>query len=155
MDLISLEMGVVFLLIFMAPVIYILTKESRKKKKLNADIDKICADNHIKNTGKEYIGHQVFVLDPNGKKLLNYHRKQGNFSVVDLKEYDSCSLQRSGERNEHYKNILRSISISFNKKEQGKPLYITVFDDSYENPLEAEAILHETERFVRLLNTQA
>lgn len=154
MDLISLEMGLVFLLIFMAPVIYILTRENREKKKLSTNIDRICVDNKIKNVNKEYIGDHVFVLDSTGKKLLNYHKKQGDFSIVDLGKYSSCSLQRSGSKNENYKTILRNISINFSKNGQGDPLHITVFDDSYENPLEAEAILYETERFVKLINTQ-
>lgn len=154
MDLISLEMGVVFLFIFMAPIIYILTRENRKKKKLSANINKICTENNIKNTNREYIGNQVFALDSEGKKLLNYRKKENDFIIVDLEEYDSCSLQKSGNKNENHKTILRNISISFNKKGQGNPLHITVYDDSYENPLEAEAILYETERFVRFIGTQ-
>ncbi|UGU18244.1 hypothetical protein LS482_10240 [Sinomicrobium kalidii] len=154
MDFISLEMGLAFLLVFMAPVIYILTKENRKKKKLNANINKICAEHNIKNLSREAIGSQVFVLDNSEKKLLNYHTKQKRFDIIDLRDFDSCILQKSGYRNDNYKTILRDISISFHKKSQGKPLQISVYDDSYENPLEAEAILYETDRFVRFLNTQ-
>lgn len=154
MDIVSLEMGIALLFIFMAPIIYILAKENTKKKKLNNRITKICSENNVKKMNTLSIANYVFVLDTEGKKLLNYHKKQDDFSVVDLEDFDTCSVQKSLKNGENSKAILQHIAMVFIKKEQGNPYVISVFDDSYENPLEAEAILYETDRFVRRLNTE-
>ncbi|MGS2762561.1 hypothetical protein [Sinomicrobium sp. M5D2P9] len=153
MDIISLEMGIAFLFIFMAPIIYILGKENAKKKKLNNRITKICSENHIRKTNTVGIANHVFVSDTEGKKLLNYHKKQEDFNIVNLEDFDVCSVQKSWNNGKNSKAVLQNISIVFTKKEQGTCV-ISVFDDSYENPLEAEAILYETDRFVRHLNTE-
>ncbi|MGS2741315.1 hypothetical protein [Sinomicrobium sp. M5D2P17] len=155
MDIISLEMGIAFLFIFMAPIIYILAKENVKKKKLNNHITKICSDNNIRKTDTVSIANYIFVSDTEGKKLLNYHKKQGDFNVVDLEDFDACSIQKSWKNGENSKAILQHIAMVFTKKGQGSPYVISVFDDSYENPLEAEAILYKADRFVRHLNTEA
>ncbi|RNL81894.1 hypothetical protein ED312_18155 [Sinomicrobium pectinilyticum] len=155
MDIISLEMGIAFLFIFLAPIVYILAKENAKKKKLNNRVTKICSDNAIKKTNTISIANHIFVSDIEGKKLLNYHKKQDNFSVMDLEDFDTCSIQRSWNNGESSKVVLQKVSMVFTPKGQGSPHVISLFDDSYENPLEAEAILYEADRFTRYLNTEA
>lgn len=155
MDFISLEMGIGFLIIFMGPIIYILIKEKSKKKKLERHIAKLCADNHIQQNLTVSLAGHILVSDTTDKKLLSYHKKQGDYSIVNLSDFDSCNVHKSWNNGEGSRKIIQNISMIFNRKKQGKPLTISIFDDSYENPLEAEAILYETDRFVRHLNTAA
>ncbi|RAV28344.1 hypothetical protein [Sinomicrobium soli] len=154
MDFISLEMGLLFLAVFMAPILYIIFKQKSGKKKLDRHIDTLCNENGIKSENKAYIGHYIFVSDPGSNKLLTYDTKKNDPGISDLGDYKGCNIQKSWEKGEGTKAVLNNVTLVFQHREKGKPFRITLFDDNYENPLEAEVILHQAEKWSRQINTE-
>ncbi|WP_461533853.1 hypothetical protein [Sinomicrobium sp.] len=155
MDIVSLEMGLLFLAVFMAPVAYFLYKQRSKKKETDKFVNTICSENGVKKEQTDTIGNYVFITDKSNKKLLVYHQKNNDFKIAQLGEYSGCYVSKSWDKEGSKRDILGTITLIFKTIAQSdKPFRIPLFDETYENPLEAEVILYEAEKLSRRINTE-
>ncbi|MCR9182329.1 MAG: hypothetical protein NXH73_05335 [Flavobacteriaceae bacterium] len=94
MDLVSIELGIAMLLLFVVPIVYAVTNQSRKEKKTIKKVETLCGLGNIKLTSSAIL-HTLFIgIDENSKTLVTstVPVKEEHIDVFPLKEVKSCSL---------------------------------------------------------------
>ncbi len=94
MDLVSIELGIAMLLLFVVPIVYAVTNQSRKEKKTIKKVETLCGHGNVKLTTSA-IFHSLFIgIDESSKTLVtsSVPVKEEHIDVFPLKEVKSCSL---------------------------------------------------------------
>ncbi|MEX0997276.1 MAG: hypothetical protein WDZ45_09535 [Flavobacteriaceae bacterium] len=94
MDSVSIEMGIAMLLLFVVPIVYAVTNQSRKEKKTIKKVEALCGANQIKLTSSA-IFHTLFIgIDENSKTLVTstVPVKEEHIDVFPLNEVKACNL---------------------------------------------------------------
>ncbi len=96
MDIVSVEIGVGLLLLFVVPVIYAVTAQSRKEKKTIKKVEEFCGKNNIKLTSTD-IFQTLFIGIDEDKKYLATSMvpvKEEHVDGFDLKQVRSCNVAK-------------------------------------------------------------
>jgi len=94
MDIVSIEMGIGMLLLFVIPIVYAVTNQSRKEKKTTKKVESLCGSSAIKLTSSA-IFHSLFIGIDEGSKTLvtsSVPVKEEHIDVFPLKEIKACNL---------------------------------------------------------------
>lgn len=134
MDLVSIELGIGMLLLFIVPIVYAVTNQSRKEKKTIKKVEALCGSSAIKLTDSA-IFHSLFIgIDKSSKTLVTstVPVKEEQVDVFSLKDIKSCSLfklevPKSGQPKA--KTIEKvAIELEFKDKQRQKH-HIVFFDE--------------------------
>lgn len=94
MDIVSIEMGIGMLLLFVIPIIYAVTNQSRKEKKTVKKVEALCGSNAVKLTSSAIFNTLFIGIDENSKNLVtsSVPVKEEHIDVFPLKDVNACNL---------------------------------------------------------------
>lgn len=94
MDIVSIEMGIGMLLLFVVPVVYVITNQARKEKKTIKKIEAICSHKNIKLSTFEIIDSLFVGIGVNSKYLAfgSLPVDESTLEIINLHEVKSCSI---------------------------------------------------------------
>lgn len=94
MDIVSIEMGIGMLLLFVIPIIYAVTNQSRKEKKTVKKVEALCGSNAVKLTSSTIFNTLFIGIDENSKNLVtsSVPVKEEHIDVFPLKDVNACNL---------------------------------------------------------------
>lgn len=94
MDLVSIELGIGMLLLFIVPIIYAVTNQSRKEKKTIKKVEALCGSSHIKLTDSAIFQSLFIGIDENTKTLVtsSVPVKEERIDVFPLKDVKTCNV---------------------------------------------------------------
>lgn len=133
MDIISIELGLGLLLLFVGPVIYAVTSQSRKEKQTIKKVEALCGSQNIKIT-KSAIFQSLFLgIDEQSKHLVTSsvpvkESKIDLFAINELKSVNLLKVETPKPGQPKAKTIEKvAIELVFKSKE--KPVFQIVFFD--------------------------
>lgn len=90
MDTVSVTIGIIMLLLFICPFVYIQLSKGKKDKLFK----KICEENALTISDKEIIQSKLIALDGKNKVLIfiDFTNKQTQQKVIKLAEIRSCEI---------------------------------------------------------------
>lgn len=135
MDIVSIKIGVGLLLLFVVPVIYAVTNQSRKEKKTIKKVESFCSAKSIKLTSTDIFQTLFIGLDENSKYLVisSVPVKEEEVSLFNLKDIKACNLVKNEvpKAGQPKAKVIESVAIEllFKDKEKAKE-HIVFFDDN-------------------------
>lgn len=144
MNTISTLIGVVLLLAFTLPILFLVYQQRNKTKKHKQRLDEILNKHHFSSNHITEIGYLVFALDKQLKEALIFTKDGIDETIIHYKENSNqkIALVKNTKKLNSGKQVIRDIMISFQDKEIIKELY--VFDEAYPNHLQAEDFLTQS-----------
>ncbi|PKP25919.1 MAG: hypothetical protein CVU03_06200 [Bacteroidetes bacterium HGW-Bacteroidetes-2] len=96
MEFVSLELGIALLLLFVVPVIYAVTNQSRKEKKTIKKVENLCKTKAVKLTSSDIFQSLFIGIDENAKYLVTatVPVKEETIELYHLKDIKSCNLYK-------------------------------------------------------------
>lgn len=155
MDIVSIELGIGMLLLFVVPVVYAVTSQSRKEKKTIKKVEEFCGAKSVKITTSD-IFHSLFIgIDESSKYLAvsSVPVKEENVDIYNLKEVKSCNLikKETAKPGQPKATFIEKIAIELvfvNK--QKLPVEIVFFDD--ETGMDSQVSLNQAGIWVGIIN---
>jgi hypothetical protein len=94
MDLVSIELGIGMLLLFVVPIVYAVTNQSRKEKKTIKKVESLCGSTNIKLTDSAIFQSLFIGIDENSKTLVtsSVPVKEEHIDVFPLKDVKASSV---------------------------------------------------------------
>lgn len=134
MDIVSIEIGVGLLLLFVVPVIYAVTNQSRKEKKTIKKMEALCGSKAIKLSSTDIFQGLFIALDENSKYLVtsSVPVKEDQVTVYNLKDIRACNLVKNEvpKAGQPKAKIIESVAIEIIFRDKDKPKeHIVFFDD--------------------------
>jgi len=146
MDLVSIEMGIGMLLLFVVPIVYAITNQSRKEKKTIKKVETLCGSTHIKLTDSAIFQSLFIGIDENSKTLVtsSVPVKEEHIDVFPLKDVKACNvfkleLPKAGQPKA---KTIEKVAIELIFKDKAKKNHLIVFFDE-EIGIDPHASLHE------------
>jgi hypothetical protein len=133
MDIVSIELGLGLLLLFVGPVIYAVTSQSRKEKQTIKKVEALCGSQNIKIT-KSAIFQSLFLgIDEQSKHLVTSavpvkESKIDLFPINDLKSVNFLKVETPKPGQSKAKTI-EKVAIELVFKDKQKPNHHIVFFD--------------------------
>jgi hypothetical protein len=134
MDIVSIEIGIGLLLLFVVPVIYAVTNQSRKEKKTIKKVETFCGSKTIKLTWTDIFLGLFIGLDENSKYLVTSSVPviEEQVNVYNLKDIKACNLIKNEvpKAGQPKAKIIESVAIELLFRDKDKPKeHIVFFDD--------------------------
>lgn len=128
MDLSTILVGLALLAIMLIPFYFVNQKRKGKVKKEKENFELLVNRAGVNPSNYEIIGNLMLGLDKDAKKVFFTDKRniEGNFQVLDLNDYQSCSAKSTGPN----KTQLQWVGIEFQGKEEVKN--ISFYDDNDE-----------------------
>lgn len=94
MDIVSIELGIGMLLLFVVPIVYAVTNQSRKEKKTIKKVETLCGSSAVKLTSSAIFNTLFMGIDENSKNLVtsSVPVKEEHIDVFPLKDIKACKL---------------------------------------------------------------
>jgi hypothetical protein len=133
MDIVSIELGLGLLLLFVGPVIYAVTSQSRKEKQTIKKVEALCGSQNIKIT-KSAIFQSLFLgIDEQSRYLVTTpvpvkESKIDLFPIIDLKSVNLLKVETPKPGQPKAKTI-EKIAIELVFKDKQKSSHNIVFFD--------------------------
>ncbi len=154
MDIVSIELGIGMLLLFVVPIVYAVTNQSRKEKKTIKKVETLCGSSAVKLTSSAIFNTLFIGIDENSKNLVtsSVPVKEEHIDVFPLKDIKACNLfklevPKSGQPKATTIEKV-AIELIFKNKEK-KNHHIIFFDD--EVGMEPYASVNEASGWVTLI----
>lgn len=133
MDLISIEMGIGMLLLFVIPIVYAVTNQSRKEKKTIKKVETLCGSGNVKLTTSA-IFHTLFIgIDENSKTLVtsSVPVNEEHIDVFPLKEVKVCNLLKvqTPKPGQPKTSTIEKVAIEITFKDKNRKNHQIVFFD--------------------------
>tara|TARA_R110000850_G_scaffold271031_2_gene404890 strand:- start:289152 stop:289631 length:480 start_codon:yes stop_codon:yes gene_type:complete len=134
MDIVSIEIGIGLLLLFVVPVIYAVTNQSRKEKKTIKKVETFCGAKAIKLTSTDIFQGLFIGLDENSKYLVTsgVPVKEEHVILYNLKDIKGCNLFKNEvpKAGQPKAKTIESVAIEILFRDKDKPKeHIVFFDD--------------------------
>tara|TARA_R110002072_G_scaffold287464_6_gene453220 strand:+ start:40307 stop:40786 length:480 start_codon:yes stop_codon:yes gene_type:complete len=154
MDIVSIELGIGMLLLFVVPIVYAVTNQSRKEKKTIKKVETLCGSSAVKLTSTAIFNTLFIGIDENSKKLVtsSVPVKEEHIDLFPLKDIKACNLfklevPKSGQPKATTIEKV-AIELIFKNKEK-KNHHIIFFDE--EVGMEPYASVNEASGWVTLI----
>ena len=154
MDIVSIELGIGMLLLFVVPIVYAVTNQSRKEKKTIKKVETLCGSSAVKLTSTAIFNTLFIGIDENSKKLVtsSVPVKEEHIDLFPLKDIKACNLfklevPKSGQPKATTIEKV-AIELIFKNKEK-KNHHIIFFDE--EVGMESYASVNEASGWVTLI----
>lgn len=156
MDTSSTLLGMGFLLLFIAPVAYVLIKEASKNKSQKKQFAQLSKQHHLEFTQTEFFSNLSLGLDEMAKKLFVLTTgKSPRTLYIDLNTINSVELKN---KYSHEGSVQRSIDdiseISVNLKSRDKASgenKIIFYGEDFHSVLQKEARLNSAQKWNNLI----
>lgn len=146
MDIISIELGIGMLLLFVVPIIYIATNQSRKEKKTIKKVEALSQSATIRISSSA-IFHSLFIgIDETSKKLVTatVPVKEKHIHVFSLTDIKDCSVQKTEVPIPGRPKVttIEKVAIDLTFKDKGKKNYQIYFFNE-EIGMDAHTSVHQ------------
>ena len=107
METSSTLIGLIIIVLFMGPIVYLILKSSAAEKKLKKSLQNLSSQNGISIDAVEIIGNTLIGIDKSIHKLVfSYKSKlEGTFKAVDLNTVRECTVTTFKERKQHVNRV--------------------------------------------------
>ncbi|SFU27081.1 hypothetical protein SAMN05216480_10161 [Pustulibacterium marinum] len=148
MDNYGTFIGIVCLLAFMLPILFLVAKDQKKVRLLKNRIDTIAQKNHMNNSEMFELGNLIFLINHLDHKGIVFPRIGSDTSAVsfDRTKLDQVAASYETERLESGKTIISKIVISI--KSGAKQIQYNAFDEFYPNQMEATSLVEKTKTMI-------
>lgn len=154
MDIVSIELGIGMLLLFVVPIVYAVTNQSRKEKKTIKKVETLCGSSAVKLTSSAIFNTLFIGIDENSKHLVtsSVPVKEEHIDLFPLKDIKACNLFKLEvpKAGQPKATTIEKVAIEliFKNKEK-KNHHIIFFDD--EVGIEPHASVNEASGWVTLI----
>jgi hypothetical protein len=148
METISIELGLLFLVLFTMPVLYVIIKSAGGEKRVKKVIIALSKDQNLSLKNIEVIGNTIIGMDESHHNLVLSNRKnpKETFQIVPVRSITSCTLKTVRIKNKSLENVELELIGPKLKKE------IVFYEDQDESiVIDAEACLHEVQKWERAI----
>ncbi len=133
MDIVSIELGIGMLLLFVVPVVYAVTAQSQKEKKTIKKVEAFCGKNNIKLTTSDIFQTLFIGIDENAKYLATstVPVKEEHVDGFNLKEVKSCNVSKveTPKVGQPKAKTIESVALELLFHDKNKPSHKIVFFD--------------------------
>lgn len=151
MEINSIAIGIVVLLLFTVPILYLIINSSQTDKKRKKQFNKLCAENGVSVTNYEVIGSAIIALDATLKKVMytTLNDLENRFQVVDLQLVKNCNVKTVQPKKKHLELVELELSgAKFHND-------IIVYQEDDETLIaDPEMCLHEVQKWEQLIKKQ-
>ncbi|SDS40724.1 hypothetical protein [Gramella sp. MAR_2010_147] len=152
MDKSSLMIGMLLLIVFMFPILYVILKQKATESKIKKELDKIALKNGLKLDKFETFGHLSLGLDSSQKKLVIIDPKAIiDHEVIDLKKVSQVRLAKKILKQEFSKERIIHLGLEIVEKNSSKITEIIFYDEDDYESIDAEIRLHNAKEWDDLL----
>lgn len=128
--------GLLLLLIFIGPIIYLLIKQKINHRNHLKVLKNLCDVNNILPDFNEISGDYLLGLDSRERKLIYLRSgEQENYKLIDLNEYASCSVGSTKIPETGAANVWLKLN---NKSQHQLPMEITFYDNDRDIHLDSD-----------------
>lgn len=148
MEFNSIAIGIVVLVLFTAPILYVIINSSKSDKKIKSQFNKLCTENGVSLTNYEVIGSAIIGLDATLKKVMYSTLKdlENHFQVVDLSLVKNCNVKTVQPKKKHLELVELELSGSKFHNE------IIVYQEDDETLIaDPQMCLHEVQKWEQLI----
>ena len=139
-----MELGLLFLTLFLLPVVYVIFKSTGTEKRIKKLIISLGKDQNLSLKNIEVIGNTIIGMDESRHNLVlsNIKKPKETFQVVSVRSISSCTLKTKREKNKSLETVELELIGPKLKKE------IVFYKDEDESiAMDAEVCLHEVQRW--------
>lgn len=133
MDIVSIELGLGLLLLFVGPVIYAVTSQSRKEKQTIKKVEALCGSQNIKITKSAIFQSLFLAIDEESKHLVTstVPVKEIEIELVSITTLKSVSLFKveTPRPGQPKAKTIEKVAIELVFKDKHKPSHQIVFFD--------------------------
>jgi len=149
MDTISFELGILFLLLFMMPVLYIIFKSTIAQKRIKKEIQSLGKKQNLTIKNIEVIGNTIIGMDENHHNLVfsNIKKTKETFQIVPVGAIKTCAVKTGRIRNKSLDTVGLELMGPELKKEI---LFYQEEDESI--AMDGEVCLHEVRKWEKTIN---
>ena len=149
MDIISFELGILFLLLFMVPVLYIIYKSTSAQKRVKKEIQSLGKSQNLTLKNIELIGNTIIGIDENNHNLVfsNIKKPKESFQIVPVGAIKTCEVKTHRIKNKS----LDMVELELKGPDLNKEiLFYEEQDESI--VMDAEVCLHEVRKWEKTIN---
>ncbi|GLB53148.1 hypothetical protein NBRC110019_21880 [Neptunitalea chrysea] len=141
-------LGILFLGIFIGPILYLALRERKKSKGFTNQIKQIASQYNLSGCIPEEVGHLVFLIDKENRRglVFDHHSGAENYLEFDKKHEASLSASYENETLEDGKSIISKIILTLKNANISKQFY--AFDETYPNQLHCKHIVEQAKNMV-------
>ncbi|MFV8225275.1 hypothetical protein [Christiangramia aquimixticola] len=155
MDKISILLGVLMLILFLFPIVYVLIQQKAKETRTKKLLSQAALENNIKLDSIEIIGHLSLGLDSTTKKLVVIEFKDPvKTRIIDLKEIQELKINKRFEsymQGESRKEKIIHLSLEFISKNPAQITEIAFYDEEELDSTDAAISLNNARRWDEIL----
>ncbi|MFD1094448.1 hypothetical protein [Salegentibacter chungangensis] len=140
MDTSSLIMGVILLMLFFTPVLYLIFNQSATERKSLKKLKNIESEFKLKLQHKELSNSLVLGLDPESKKLVVAEpQKDMEYDIIDLSKVRDCTVSRNYTGGRSEKEMTTRVGLELlSRNGQEKITEILFYDEDDEHSYDPE-----------------
>lgn len=152
MDKTSLMIGMLLLMVFMFPIIYVLFKQKSNEAKHKNALNKVASEKGLKLDKFETYGHLSLGLDSTAKKLIVIDPKVSEEpEVIDLKNVSRVNIAKRLQPESRDKERIIHLGLEISDKINKKTTEIIFYDEDDYESTDAEIRLHEAKKWDEIL----
>ncbi len=148
MDNYGIFIGILCLLVFMGPILFLAFKERKKARSIQNRIATIAQQNNMQNSEMHELGNLIFLINKNDQTGIVFPRNTDDHivTVFDKKRLDQVTVSYENEKLANGKSIITKIIIHV--KSGSKHIQMSAFDESYPNQMEATSLVEKTKNLI-------
>lgn len=128
--------GLILLLIFIGPIIYLLVRQKINHRNHIKVLKNLCDVNNILPDFNEISGAYLIGLDSKERKLIYLRAgEQENYKLIDLNEYASCKIGSTKISETEAENVWLKLN---NKSQHQLPMEIIFYDNARDMHLDSD-----------------
>ncbi|GLB48224.1 hypothetical protein [Neptunitalea lumnitzerae] len=143
-------LGILFLFIFMVPILYLVFRERNKTRAVKNYIQQTATKFNLSGIEPVEIGHLIFLVNTNEKRGIIFNSNATTNQVAQFDKNTHAIIARfEDEKLANGKSIISKIIVTV--KNPNTSEHLNVFDETYPNQLQCNNIVDQTKNMVHRL----